>query len=90
MTRPTKNPLTPNSLAADGNQGAEARALGPHEEQDSPEAAVARILALSAFHAAYGLLDRYALLTDMPARGVVEAVDLMDAASDMLAAGVNP
>lgn len=29
MTRPNENPLTPDSLAADGMQGAKAKALGP-------------------------------------------------------------
>src|SRR3546814_8584639 len=75
MIRPTKNPLIPNSLAADGKQGAEAKALGPFGAQDNPQAASARILALTAVHGARGQLDRYALVTDTPARGVVEAAD---------------
>src|SRR3546814_13722738 len=84
MIRPTKNPLIPNSLAADGNQGAEAKALGPCGAQDNPQAASARILALTAVHGARGQLDRYALVTDTPARGVVEAADLRDAVAECL------
>src|SRR3546814_4195116 len=84
MIRPTKNPLSPNSLAADGNQGAEAKALGPCGAQDNPQAASARILALTAVHGARGQLDRYALVTDTPARGVVEAADLPDAVAECL------
>src|SRR3546814_8344264 len=72
MIRPTKNPLIPNSLAADGNQGAESKALGPCGAQDNPQAAFARILALTAVHGARCPLDRYALVTARPARGVVD------------------
>src|SRR3546814_9106264 len=84
MIRPTKNPLIPNSLAADGNQGAEAKALGPCGAQDNPQAASARILALTAVHGARGQPDRYSLVTDTPARGVVEAADLLDAVAECL------
>src|SRR3546814_16448627 len=83
-SRPTKNPISPNSVAADGNEGAEAKALGPCGAQDNPQAAAARILALTAVHGARGQLDRYALVTDTPARGVVEAADLLDAVAECL------
>src|SRR3546814_7227912 len=82
MIRPTKNPLMPNSLAADGNQGAEAKALGPCGAQDNPQAASARILSLTAVHSARGQLDRYALVTDTPARGGVEADEPWDAVAE--------
>src|SRR3546814_11194044 len=84
MIRPTKNPLIPNSLAADGNQGAEAKALGPCGAQDKPQAASARILALTAVNGARGQLDRYALVTDTPARGVVDDGDLLDEVGEWL------
>src|SRR3546814_18517782 len=72
MIRPTKNPLIPNSLAADGNQGAEAKALGPCGAPDNPQAAYARILALTAVHGARGQLDRYALITSTDRQRVVK------------------
>lgn len=90
MTRPNKNPLTPASLATDGIQGAEAKALGPCEVKDTPEGRTARMLALTATDAACAQLARYALVTDWPAWGVVEAADLLDAARAMLADGGAP
>ena len=80
MTRPNENPLTPDSLAADGIQGADAKTLGPCDAKHSPQTCAARFLALSAMDAAQAQLDRYALVTDDPAPGVVEAADLLDAA----------
>lgn len=85
MIGPNENPLIPASLAANGMQGARAKALGPCGAQDTPQAASARILALSATNAARGQLDRYAQATDTPAPGVVEAADLLDAAAHCLA-----
>lgn len=84
MTRPNENPLIPNSLAADGNQGAGAKAQGPCGAQDNPQATAARILALTATDAARGQLDRYALATDDPEAGIVEAADLLDAVAHCL------
>jgi hypothetical protein len=85
VIRPTKNPLTPNSLAADGMQGAGAKAQGPCGTEDSAEAARARILARSSLQAAQGHLDRCAALTDRPAPGMVEAADHVDLALQGLA-----
>lgn len=85
MSGPTKNSLSPASLATDGTQGADAEALSLCGAQDNLQAATARILALTAVDAARDQLDRIALVTDTPARGVVEAADLLDAAADCLA-----
>lgn len=86
MIGPNKNPLTiPASLATDGIQGAEAKTLGPCEVKDTPEGRTARTLALIATDTARAQLARYALLTDWPALGVVEAADLLDSARAMLA-----
>lgn len=90
MNPPNENPLTPASLATDGIQGAGAKAHGPSGAQDTPLAASARILALSAIDAARGQLSRYASMTDAPVAGSVEAADLLDAARDMLAQGGSP
>jgi hypothetical protein len=85
MMWPNENPLTPDSLAADGIQGADAKTLGPCEAKHSPQPCGARFLALSAMDAAQAQLDRYALATDDPEPGVVEAADLLDAARAALA-----
>ena len=90
MIRPNENPLTPASLATDGIQGAEAKTLGPCEVKDTPEGRTARILALTATDAACAHLARYALVTDWPALGAVEAADLLEAARDLLAEGAAP
>jgi hypothetical protein len=37
MMWPNENPLTPDSLAADGIQGADAKTLGPCEAKHSPQ-----------------------------------------------------
>ena len=85
MIRPNKNPLTPDSLAADGIQGADAKTQGPCEAEHSPREAQALFQAQSAKNAAREHLDRYALDTDTPAQGVAEAADLLEAAADSLA-----
>jgi hypothetical protein len=85
MSRPTKNPLTPNSLAANGMQGAGAEAQGPCGTEDSAEAARARILARSSVQAAQGHLDRCASCADWPPPGLVEAADSLELAAEWLA-----
>ena len=80
MIRPTENPLTPASLATDGIQGASAKATNLSEAKNNPHAAELRILALSGLDDVRALLARYALTTDTPALGMVEAADLLDAA----------
>ena len=50
----------------------------------SPQQAAALSLVLSAMDTARTQLDRYALVTDTPAWGVVEAADLLDAARAVL------
>lgn len=85
MIRPNENPLFPASLAANGNQGAGAKAQGPCGAQDSAQAIESHYLALVAIDAARGQLDRYALATDDPPACVVDAADLLDAAAAYLA-----
>ena len=66
------------------SQGANAwRAAS--EAKDTATATLSRILALSAMDAAAEHFDAYALATDDPAPGTVEAADLLDAARDALA-----
>src|SRR5690606_36833371 len=67
MNRPNRNPLTPESLATDGDQGARAKALGPCEAQDTAQTLAVHYLARVAVQAAQVQLDRYALATDEPA-----------------------
>lgn len=89
MTRPNKNPLTPASLATDGNQGASATACDQCEVKHSAETA-ALFLALSATDAARGQLDRLAVITADPTPGIVDAADLLDAARELMARAVTP
>lgn len=56
----------------------------------TPLQATALVRAMAATDAARAQLARYALVTDAPARGVVEAADLLDAARAMLAEGSTP
>ena len=85
MIWPNENPLTPDSLAADGIQGADAKTLGPCDAKHSPQTCAARFLALAAMDAAQAQLERYALATDDPDPCVVDAADLLDAARAAMA-----
>jgi len=58
--------------------------------KDTPEGRTARTLALIATDAACAQLARYAVVTDTPAWGAVEAADLLEAARDLLAEGAAP
>lgn len=80
MTQPNKNALTPASLATDGEQGEGAKAQGPCRSKISLHRCATLSLARMAMDAARDQLSRYALATDDPALGVVEAADLVDAA----------
>jgi hypothetical protein len=88
MTWPNENALTPASLATDGNQGESAKTISPCEVKDSPHGCVPLFLAVAAMDAAREQLDRYALATDEPAWGAVDAADLLDAARDAMAQAV--
>ena len=91
MIRPHENALTPASLATDGNQGESAKVLDPCRAEHSPNAAMTRLLVLSAIEIARKHLDSYALATDDPKPGMADAADLLDAAADCLAsAEVSP
>lgn len=80
MTRPNEIALTPASLATDGEQGEGVRACGRCGTQDSPQGVAALFLACVAMDAAQAQLEAYALDTDDPHPGTVEAADLLDAA----------
>ena len=80
MKGPTKNPRFPVSLAADGNQGPDAKAQGPCGGQDTAHGMAALFLAGLAVDAARSQLDAVSRLTDTPAPSLVEAADLLDAA----------
>lgn len=91
MTRPNENPLTPDSLAADGMQGASAEAGSPSganatgTRRGGQSTGVQGVpLARIAVQGAAALLSAYARETDYPPAGVVEAADLLDAALDAL------
>ncbi len=86
MTRPNENPLIPESLAADGMQGASAEAGAPCEQQDTEIAPPWRWLARTGVALAAWALDQYALITDTPERGSVEAANCIDAAAEYLSA----
>jgi hypothetical protein len=88
MIRPNENALTPASLATDGEQGEGAKAQGPCEVKHSPHGCAPLFLASVAMDAAREQLDRYALGTDEPAWGAVDAADLLDAARDAMAQAV--
>lgn len=91
MTWPNENPLTPDSLAADGMQGAgakagslsDANATGTRRGGQSTGirgGALARV----AVQGAAALLGAYARTTDFPPAGIVEAADLLDVALSAL------
>ena len=91
MTWPNENPLTPDSLAADGMQGADAKASGQSNanatgtRRGGQSAGVEGIpLARVAVQGAMALLGAYARQTDFPPAGIVEAADLLDVALSAL------
>jgi hypothetical protein len=90
MNAPNGNPLTPDSLAADGMQGADAKASkGAGRAQDTPETQAALSLALAAVEAAQELLEAYALAGDDPSPGAVDAADDLDRARAALAGSLT-
>ena len=87
MTWPNENPLTPDSLAADGIQGAGAKASGPSDANATGTrrcgqtvGAQGVTLARVAVQGAAALLDAYSRVTGGPQGGIVEAADLLDVA----------
>jgi hypothetical protein len=80
MRPANRNPLIPASLAADGMKGADARANGHCGAQHTPHESAPLFLARVAIDAARVQLNAYALATDDPLPGTVEAADLLDAA----------
>jgi hypothetical protein len=85
MTAPKRNPLTPDSLAAEGNRGAGVNTRGAHTRESTPGAPATLLLASVAIQSAITYLDRHARLTDAPPAGLVEAADYLDAAGRCLA-----
>lgn len=84
-------PLTPDSLAADGIQGAGAEADDPSDANATGtrrggQTARARGVPLArvAVQGALALLGAYALETDFPPAGIVDAADLLDVALSAL------
>ena len=91
VTWPNENPLTPDSLAADGIQGAGAKASGPSDanatgtRRGGQTAGVQGVTrARVAVQGAAALLGAYARQTDFPPAGIVEAADLLDVALSAL------
>jgi len=76
----SENPLIPASLAANGKQGAGAKADGHCTKEHSALALIRHGLAV----AMYGC-EALQQLTDDPAPGVVEAADCIEAAAHHLA-----
>lgn len=87
MNSPKENPLTPDSLAADGIQGASAKASGPSGVENTPQTTTARILALAAINAAREQFEAYALATDNPEYFMILAADCLDEAHAWLMHG---
>ena len=91
MTWPNENPLTPDSLAADGMQGAGAKAASLSDanatgtRRGRQSVGVRGVtLARVAVQGAAALLSAFARETDFPPAGVVEAADLLDVALSAL------
>ena len=87
MTWPNENPLTPDSLAADGMQGAGAKAGGPSDANATGTRRGGQLAGVRgvgrarvAVQGAAALLSAYARTTDFPPAGIVEAADLLDVA----------
>lgn len=90
MTAPKKIAPTPDYLAADGMRGEGAKACeGAGRAEDTPEGMAALSMALAAVEAAQERLQAYALATDAPIAGVVEAADALDPARAALAAALT-
>jgi hypothetical protein len=84
MSRPKKNPLdSPASLAANGDQGANAKAgQGTSDVEHTVESAES-LLRLGIALALCGV-NALALLTDDPTPGIVDAADFIEAADEHL------
>ena len=81
MTRPEMTkPHGGNREASENTTAWASDSEGKH----TPHAAELRILALSGLDDVPARLARYALTTNAPALGIVEAADLLDAASAAL------
>lgn len=77
MTRPEKtNPHGGNREDSDNTTAWASYSEAKH----TPHTAELRILAMAGLDDLRALLARYALITDTPALGMPEAVDLLDAA----------
>lgn len=90
MSDPNENPPIPDSLAAEGIQGADAKASGPSELQDSRLPLRTRDYLLVRLIAAWVAFQVYALQTDSPEPGIPEAADLLDAAIVAILKGGAP
>lgn len=86
MSAPNGKPLFPTSWQAGGKQGG---AGTWDRSDDKPTALPPMVRAVAAWHidAARALLLGFALGTDRPEWGAVDATDWLDAAADALAAG---
>ncbi len=80
MRPANRNRLTPATLASDGEQAVGAKADGHCGAKHSPQECAALFLARVALDAAQAQLGAYALATDDPHPGMVEAADLLDSA----------
>lgn len=90
MSRANENPLFPASLAANGIQGADAKASGRCKVEHSRSQRDTRLLAVLALDSARHWLTRYAEQTDAPIGDWVEAADLLDIARDLMTQGGAP
>lgn len=91
MKRRNENPLIPDSLAANGRQGADEKARGPltgNVIRIAPPAqrqgTCAIVHARAAVQGAVALLDGMARATDFPPAGMVEVADLLEVALSAL------
>lgn len=90
MRAPTKRPLTPDSLAADGIKGRSAKADGPCSWDDTATEADVLAALAGAIQVARTLGRCYAAMTCDPSSGAVEAADWMDLAADAISQAGTP
>lgn len=82
MNNPRKTKPQAGRRGVSGSVGTDQ---GSNMVKDSPDNAATLCLALASMDAAREQLDRYALATDAPAWGVIEAADNLDIARTGLA-----
>lgn len=89
MSLPLKSPLTPASLATDGEQGAGAKACSQCKWKDTALEACLREILLLLIEVLGDLLDSFALDVEIPPAGFLEARDKLDEVRERLVQGAR-